>query len=177
MFMFLQGIPLGLTAAIPYILLSSSDGINYGFQAAFSFALWPFSLKLAWAPLVDSIYSSRFGRRKSWLIPVQYTLGINLLILSHYVNDWFGKMPDNPWSEIASSHPVKINYITVAFFGLTLLASTQDIAVDGWALTMLSKLGDKLLGFIFEISCTLIFKDIFLIVYFMICSYQDFYLN
>ena len=29
--------------------------------------------------------------------------------------------------------------ITTLFFGLVLLAATQDIAVDGWALTLLSR--------------------------------------
>jgi len=44
-------------------------------QAIFSFALWPYSMKLLWAPLVDSLYVRRLGRRKSWLIPVQFSLG------------------------------------------------------------------------------------------------------
>ncbi|CAC5394695.1 SLC33A1 [Mytilus coruscus] len=34
---------------------------------------------------------------------------------------------------------VNIVYITVIFFMLNVLAATQDIAVDGWALTMLSR--------------------------------------
>jgi len=32
-----------------------------------------------------------------------------------------------------------INIITGVFFGLNFLAATQDIAVDGWALTMLRR--------------------------------------
>ena len=38
----------------------------YADQATFSFAVWPFSLKLLWAPLVDALYWRRLGRRKSW---------------------------------------------------------------------------------------------------------------
>lgn len=49
----------------------------------FSFALWPFSMKLLWAPLVDSLYVRKLGRRKSWLIPIQYTLGINEIQITY----------------------------------------------------------------------------------------------
>ncbi|KAH8855023.1 Acetyl-coenzyme A transporter 1 [Schistosoma japonicum] len=135
----LQGIPLGLSYAVPYILQSDPKTVNYQSQAAFSFAFWPFSLKLAWAPIVDSLYSSRIGRRKTWLLPVQYALGINMLIIASYVNQWLGRTPDNPWGPLGVTHPVDISSLTVAFFGLTFLAATQDIVVDGWALTMLSR--------------------------------------
>lgn len=57
----LQGIPLGLAGSIPLILQSKS--VSYRDQAFFSFVFWPFSLKLLWAPLVDALYCSRFGRR------------------------------------------------------------------------------------------------------------------
>lgn len=40
----LQGIPLGLTAALPFIL--SSRKVGYTDQAIFSLASWPFSLKV-----------------------------------------------------------------------------------------------------------------------------------
>lgn len=57
----LQGIPLGLAGSVPLILQSRSA--SYSDQAFFSFVFWPFSLKLLWAPLVDSLYLSSFGRR------------------------------------------------------------------------------------------------------------------
>lgn len=57
----LQGIPLGLAGSIPLIL--QSKNVSYKDQAFFSFVFWPFSLKLFWAPLVDALYFSRFGRR------------------------------------------------------------------------------------------------------------------
>ena len=69
MFDFLQGIPLGLAAAIPLIL--TNRHVSYKQQAEFSFAYWPFSIKLLWAPIVDSCYLPSFGRRKTWLVPVQ----------------------------------------------------------------------------------------------------------
>ncbi|KAA3676441.1 MFS transporter, PAT family, solute carrier family 33 (acetyl-CoA transporter), member 1 [Paragonimus westermani] len=135
----LQGIPLGLTAAVPLILQADSTTPDYQKQATFSLALWPFSLKILWAPLVDAIYSTRFGRRKSWLIPIQYAIGIDLLVLASHVDDWLGREPGNPSGKLGVANPVNVYALTAAFFGLTLLAATQDIVVDGWALTMLSR--------------------------------------
>ena len=76
----LQGIPLGLAGAMPMLLQTRK--VAYKDQATFSLVFWPFSMKLLWAPIVDTAYFSRFGRRKSWLVPVQYLMGIFLLILS-----------------------------------------------------------------------------------------------
>eukprot|EP00091_Calanus_sinicus_P000627 TRINITY_DN10545_c0_g1_i1.p1 TRINITY_DN10545_c0_g1~~TRINITY_DN10545_c0_g1_i1.p1 ORF type:complete len:109 (-),score=34.17 TRINITY_DN10545_c0_g1_i1:66-392(-) len=56
----LQGIPLGLAAAIPLIL--TNRNVSYRQQAEFSFAFWPFSVKLLWAPIVDSCFLPSFGR-------------------------------------------------------------------------------------------------------------------
>uniref|UniRef100_A0A8C1TQL1 Acetyl-coenzyme A transporter 1 n=1 Tax=Cyprinus carpio TaxID=7962 RepID=A0A8C1TQL1_CYPCA len=124
----LQGIPLGLAGSIPLIM--QSKNVSYKDQAYFSFVFWPFSLKLLWAPLVDSLYLRRFGRRKSWLVPTQYLLGLFMLYLSVTV--------DAMLQTDGQSGPDVIT-LTAVFFMLAFLAATQDIAVDGWALTMLSR--------------------------------------
>jgi hypothetical protein len=82
---FLQGVPLGLTGSLPFIL--SSRKVSYADQGTFSFAFWPFSLKLLWAPIVDSVFFKKFGRRKSWLIPIQYLLGIFMIVFSGYIRE------------------------------------------------------------------------------------------
>lgn len=127
----LQGIPLGLAAAVPMLL--QNRGISYKQQAEFSFAYWPFSLKLLWAPIVDSLYVSKFGRRKSWLIPTQYLIGVSMLILSMHVSRWIGTEAEQP----------NVFILTLLFFLINFMAATQDIAVDGWALTMVSHLIGK----------------------------------
>ena len=48
----LQGIPMGLGGSIPILLQNNSS--SYTNQAIFSLVSWPFSLKLLWAPLVDT---------------------------------------------------------------------------------------------------------------------------
>uniref|UniRef100_A0A1I7V181 Acetyl-coenzyme A transporter 1 n=1 Tax=Caenorhabditis tropicalis TaxID=1561998 RepID=A0A1I7V181_9PELO len=125
----LQGVPLGLIGAIP--LLLSGKHVSYGSQAIFSFAYWPFSMKLLWAPIVDSVYSKRLGRRKSWMVPCQYLIGAFMLFLSFKVNDIMG--------ENGEGGSPNVIFLMLIFLPLNFLAATQDIAVDGWALTMLSK--------------------------------------
>nr|CAG4643885.1 EOG090X04K8 [Lepidurus arcticus] len=123
----LQGIPLGLASAIPMIL--QNRHISYKEQAQFSLVYWPFSLKLLWAPIVDSWYCNSMGRRKTWLVPSQYLLGLCMIYLSTIVGSLLGE----------TGEPPNVQLLTAAFFVLNFLAATQDIAVDGWALTMLDK--------------------------------------
>ena len=123
----LQGVPIGLSASVPMVLQAKM--IGYRQQAMFSLVTWPFSIKLLWAPVVDAIYSRSFGRRKSWLVPIQYALGLAMIFLSYTVDGLMGE---------GSAAP-NVFLLTVFFFILHFLAATQDIAVDGWALTMLSR--------------------------------------
>lgn len=65
----LQGVPMGLAATVTALL--QERGASYEQQGVFSFVSWPFSLKILWAPLVDSLFFRSVGQRRSWLIPVQ----------------------------------------------------------------------------------------------------------
>ncbi|XP_053204548.1 acetyl-coenzyme A transporter 1-like [Panonychus citri] len=145
----LQGVPLGLSASIPLILQNYK--VTYSQQAVFSLYSWPFSLKLIWAPLVDSVYSRRFGHRKSWLIPTQYLIGLVLFLLSFKIDNLLGPLPKDESIAMSNQSVVDIdlipssgqtpsvNILAGVFFFLNFLCATQDIAVDGWVLTMLSK--------------------------------------
>ena len=55
--------------------------------------------------------------------------------MSGFVSQWLG---DNEETLPPGFKP-NIHYLTIAFLFLYFLAATQDISVDGWALTMLSK--------------------------------------
>lgn len=122
----LQGIPMGLSASIPFMLASR---VTYKQQAVLSLVALPFSMKLLWAPIIDGLYSERFGRRKSWLVPVQLLCGMVMLTGARHLPEWMGERP--------GTEP-DVN-VLAAFFGfLFFLMATQDVAVDGWALTMLS---------------------------------------
>lgn len=126
----LQGVPIGLSSAVP--LLLQNRKVSYSEQALFSFVTWPFSLKLLWAPIVDSVFWRKLGRRKSWLIPVQLALGLFMLVLATSIESL---LTDDP---VTGNKP-NIQLLTFIFLMLNFLAATQDIAVDGWALTMLKR--------------------------------------
>lgn len=117
----LQGIPLGLCmGSMPFLLRAR---LSYTSIGIFSLASYPYSLKLLWSPLVDSVFSRRLGRRRSWILPVQTLSAIGLIA--------GGPLVARRLEEGDASG------VTACFFVLVLLAATQDIAVDGWALTLL----------------------------------------
>ncbi|KAK9804906.1 hypothetical protein WJX72_011247 [[Myrmecia] bisecta] len=119
----MQGVPLGLTmGSMPFLLQAK---VSYTQIGIFSVASYPYSFKLLWSPIVDSVYSLAFGRRKSWVVPIQLLSALLLLGSAGWAEE-----------RLAEANIVAV---TGLFFGLVLLAATQDIAVDGWALTLLSR--------------------------------------
>ena len=70
--------------------LAALTKMAYNSQAIFALCSWPFSLKLLWAPIVDACFSKRFGRRKSWLVPIQLLAGMLMVGGSDYVERELG---------------------------------------------------------------------------------------
>ena len=126
----LQGIPMGLTGAVSLVL--SANDVSLAQQGMFALVSWPFSLKLLWAPIVDSIFIPKFGRRKTWLVPTQLIIAGTIMYAAPHIEDWMSPDP-------VSSGVKNVYYLTVVFFLLFLMCATQDICVDGWALTLLQK--------------------------------------
>lgn len=125
---FLQGIPMGLAmGSVPFLLKSH---FSYSQIGIFSLATYPYSLKLLWSPIVDAVWSRRFGRRKSWIIPIQTISGISLL--------WLGARIDKMMVAAGEHEGAGVWSFTGWWFLLVLLCATQDIAVDGWAISLLS---------------------------------------
>lgn len=87
-------------------------------------------MKILWAPIVDSAYIKAVGRRKTWLVPSQLLIGAFMIYLAANVDEWLGDGAEN--------RP-QMFMLTSVFFILWFLTATQDIAVDGWALTMLQR--------------------------------------
>jgi PAT family beta-lactamase induction signal transducer AmpG len=116
---FVQGLPFGFQAtALPVYLRSSGMSLE-GIGLATALAL-PWSLKPLWAPLVDRYGSARFGRRKSWILPLQALLAVTCFAAAHL----------SPTEGLA---PLLWLVLT-----MNLLAATMDIAVDGFAVDVLS---------------------------------------
>jgi predicted MFS family arabinose efflux permease len=81
----------------------------------------PWALKWLWAPVVDRVHPSRFGRRKSWIVPLQ--LMTVALLFGLAVFGAFESM----------------RVLLVSILLLNLLAATQDIATDGLAVELLAE--------------------------------------
>lgn len=125
---FLQGIPMGLASgSVPFLL---KQHLSYGQIGVFTLASYPYSLKLLWSPIVDAVWSPRLGRRKSWILPIQVCSGIGMIYLGGRVKEMMVAAGASDGSGVWS--------FTWWWFFLVFLCATQDIAVDGWALTLLS---------------------------------------
>lgn len=118
---FAQGLPFGFQAtALPLLLRErgvSLEAIGFaGLLAA------PWLGKPLWAPLVDRYGSQRFGRRKSWIVPMQVGL-VGCALLASASSD--------------------MRALAAIILVMNLFAATQDIAVDALAV---SWLGPEQLG-------------------------------
>ncbi|KAI9858267.1 MAG: hypothetical protein M1813_007541 [Trichoglossum hirsutum] len=125
---FLQGVPMGLASgSVPFLLKSH---MSYGQIGVFSLATYPYSLKLLWSPIVDAVWSPKVGRRKSWIMPIQMMSGCGMI--------WLGGRVEEMMSKVGKDGGVGVWGFTWWWFFLVFMCATQDIAVDGWAITLLS---------------------------------------
>ena len=118
---FLQGIPMGLAGgSVPFLLKSH---LSYGQIGVYSLASYPYSLKLLWSPIVDAVWSSRVGRRKSWILPIQTLSGLGMI--------WLGSGAQKMMEQAGENNGAGVWGFTGWWFGLVFMCATQDIAVDG----------------------------------------------
>ena len=115
---FAQGLPFGFfTQALPVILREQGVSLKaIGFTAILAL---PWALKFLWAPFVDRYGSERFGRRRSWILPLQALGVLLLLVLAHFPPE----------------HGLGALLVAVALTNL--VAATQDVATDGLAVDLL----------------------------------------
>jgi PAT family acetyl-CoA transporter-like MFS transporter 1 len=116
----LQGLVIGLFLASMELKLKQH--FSYSEIGVFLMCSYPFSLKLLWSPIVDSIHSSFIGVKKSWIIPMQYIAGFLLIFLSYSINDLI--------------HNREIIKLSILAFIIMFMIATQDIAVDSWGMTI-----------------------------------------
>lgn len=114
----------GFSAGLPYALLLGTlyawlgeAGVDLETMGVFSLIGLAYAFKFLWSPLVDRLVIpglERFGRRRSWLLPIQASLGAVFIILSQL----------DPHSAIG---------IFSLLAGVAAFASaTQDIVIDAW---------------------------------------------
>lgn len=116
---FSQGLPYGFfTQALPALL--RKEGVSLPAIGASSLLALPWALKFLWAPLVDRWHSPRWGRRRSWILPLQWAAIFTLCGLGAFVR------------------ADQLLAMMVAVLVLNLLAASQDIATDALALDLLA---------------------------------------
>ncbi len=113
-----EGLPFGFfTQALPVLLRQS--GLSLTEIGLSSILALPWALKFMWAPMVDGNYSRKFGRRKSWIVPVQICTSAMLL-----------------WAATLSPK-TDLRFIFAAVALSNLFAATLDIATDALAVRLL----------------------------------------
>jgi MFS transporter, PAT family, beta-lactamase induction signal transducer AmpG len=114
----------GFSAGLPYALLLGTlyawlgeAGVDLETMGVFSLIGLAYAFKFLWSPLVDRVVLpglERFGRRRSWLMPIQFLLGIIFIMMSLL----------DPNSALG---------LFSLMAGLGAFASaTQDIVIDAW---------------------------------------------
>lgn len=113
-----QGLPDGFfRQALPVMLRAQGLSLeNIGLAALLAL---PWAFKWLWAPLVDARGSLRFGRRRSWIVPLQLVAIVTFLALAQ-ADPRHGLTP-----------------LLIGVLLINLLAATQDIATDGLAVALL----------------------------------------
>ena len=121
---FFSGLPLLLTSATLGTWLADL-GVNKTTIGLFALVGLPYALKFIWAPIVDTsifgLFSTRLGRRRSWIIVMQVLICINILC-------------------IANIDPIENTYF-LAFLAITLafFSATNDVAIDAWRIELHKK--------------------------------------
>jgi PAT family beta-lactamase induction signal transducer AmpG len=115
---FAQGLPFGFQSNALGLYLTELGLSMKAVSFARALAL-PWALKALWAPLVDRYGHAGFGRRKSWIVPMQALLAVTC----------FAAGLVSPEEHLA--------LLLALVLAMNLFAATQDVAVDGLAVDLL----------------------------------------
>lgn len=116
-----EGIPLGFTA-VAIATQMRRQGVGVAEIGAFVSALYlPWAFKWAFGPIVDTISSDRWGRRRTWILIMQVLMVLSLLAM----------------------YPVNFGTQVSLFTALVILhnvfGATQDVAIDALAVNVLTE--------------------------------------
>ncbi|CAK7261224.1 MULTISPECIES: MFS transporter [unclassified Shinella] len=120
---FTQGLPMGLSMeAVP--VLMRQGGASMDVIALVPLAGLPWIIKFLWAPVVDNHWKAGFGRRRSWIVPMQVILAVCLVVLAFLPLEGQG-----------------LSFAVVALALGSIASATQDTATDGLAAEQLAGRG------------------------------------
>lgn len=117
-----QGIPWGFmaTAVVSFITATNAEVTDEQIGQLTAMIILPWTFKLIWAPLIDSLTIRSMGRRRSWIIGAQGMMAMSLLGMLA-----LGDITQN------------IQLLGWMFFIHNCFASLQDVATDALAVDIL----------------------------------------
>src|SRR5436305_14048545 len=114
---FSSGLPLALSGSTLLVWMRES-GVDLGTIGLFALVGTPYTLRFAWAPLVDALhvpfFTRAFGRRRGWLVCSQLLLIGAILLLA---------LTDPARSPL---------FVALGALLVAAMSSTQDIVVDAF---------------------------------------------
>jgi len=129
-----QGLPWGfmVTALISYLTERGLRDGDAGWLTGV--VLMPWTFKLVWGPVIDSMTFRSMGRRRPWIIGSQFMMAVTLLGIL-WLGD-FDRYLGNADSEAGISSQF-VFLLGCLFFVHNCFASLQDVSTDALALDVL----------------------------------------
>lgn len=116
-----QGLPMGLfLKSVPLLF---KQYLTYSELGVIMMATMPYSFKVFWAPIVELYYFQALGKRKSWVVPMQFIMCAILFYLQGTIIDLLMTK--------------QVNLLGAILITNTFVITCQDIAVDSWAVEIL----------------------------------------
>jgi predicted MFS family arabinose efflux permease len=116
-----QGVPFGFQSKGLKLLLADDKQVSMTAVSLLGLLSLPWSVKPLWAPLVDRFGSARFGRRKSWIVPLMLLLSVSL------------------GAAAVTPYPQRLVPLLGVVLLMNVFASMQDVPVDGLAVDLLGQ--------------------------------------
>ena len=131
---FAQGVPWGfmVTALISYLTERGLGDADAGWLTGI--VLLPWTFKLVWAPVIDTLTIRSMGRRRPWIIGAELMMAISLLGIL-----WLGDFSEQ-LGGATSDAPVAPRFVYLLgcmFFVHNCFASLQDVCTDALAVDVL----------------------------------------
>jgi MFS transporter, PAT family, solute carrier family 33 (acetyl-CoA transportor), member 1 len=125
---FIHAIPLQFSWLTMPILLRQQ--LSYSDVGTFLVSQYPFSWKVAWSPVVDGFHIPMLGRRKTWMVPS--------LVAAGGVLFWLSFSQDSLVAQIAAGSSAAMVWTILAWFLIMVFCANVRIAIDSWAIDLLS---------------------------------------
>jgi PAT family beta-lactamase induction signal transducer AmpG len=116
---FASGLPLSLTGATLQAWFTEAH-VSLKAIGALSLIGIPYTLKFLWAPLMDHYGISRLGKRKSWILLMQFALVLALLLLA----------------QMDPTH--QVNLIGITALAIAFFSASQDISINAYTTDVLT---------------------------------------